>query len=138
MTKFLAAYAATITVMLVLDVLWIGVIAKPLYQQGIGHLMAEQPVVPVAVLFYVLYAVGVVVFAVAPQLAPALPRGWAETLGMAALFGFIAYATYDLTNLATLKGWPLGLSLIDMAWGTVVSMASAAGGKAALGWATRG
>jgi uncharacterized membrane protein len=94
-------------------------------------------VVPVAVLFHLLYALGVVVFAVAPQLAPATPRGWAATLGMAALFGFIAYATYDLTNLATLKGWPLGLSLIDMAWGTVVSTASAAGGKAALGWATR-
>ena len=137
MNRCVAAYAGTTTVMVALDLLWLGVIAKPLYQQGIGHLMAEQPVVPVAVLFYGLYALGVVVFAVAPQLAPASPRGWAETLGMAALFGFIAYATYDLTNLATLKGWPLGLSLIDMTWGTVVSMASAAGGKAALGWATR-
>jgi len=137
MNRYVAAYAGTATVMVALDLLWLGVIAKPLYQQGIGHLMAEQPVVPVAVLFYVLYAVGVVVFAVAPQLAPATPRGWAETLGMAALFGFFAYATYDLTNLATLKGWPLGLSLIDMAWGTVVSTASAAGGKVALDWATR-
>ena len=137
MTKHLAAYVATALAMLVLDALWLGLIAAPLYQQGIGHLMAEQPVVPVAVLFYVLYAVGVVVFAVAPQLAPAAPRGWAETLGMAALFGFFAYATYDLTNLATLKGWPLGLSLVDMAWGTLVSTASAAGGKAALDWATR-
>jgi uncharacterized membrane protein len=62
---------------------------------------------------------------------------WPVTLVMAALFGFFAYATYDLTNLATLKGWPLGLSLVDMAWGTVVSTASAAGGKAALDWATR-
>ena len=115
MQRFLAAYAGTATVMVALDLLWLGVIAQPLYQQGIGHLMAEQPVVPVAVLFYLLYALGVVVFAVAPQLAPATPRGWAATLGMAALFGFIAYATYDLTNLATLKGWPLGLSLIDMA-----------------------
>jgi uncharacterized membrane protein len=65
--------------------LWLGVIAKPLSQQGIGHLMAEQSVVPAAVLFYLLYAVAVVVFAVAPQLAPAAPRSWAETLGKAAL-----------------------------------------------------
>ncbi len=137
MTRFAAAYAGTAVVMVVLDMLWLGVVAKPLYQQGIGHLMAEQPVVPVAVVFYLLYALGVTVFAVAPHLGQAAPRGWGETLGMAALFGFIAYATYDLTNLATLKGWPLGLSLIDMAWGTVVSTASAAGGKAALDWAMR-
>ena len=83
MQRFLAAYAGTATVMVALDLLWLGVIAQPLYQQGIGHLMAEQPVVPVAVLFYLLYALGVVVFAVAPQLAPATPRGWAATLGMA-------------------------------------------------------
>jgi uncharacterized membrane protein len=137
MNRYLAAYAGTAIVMVVLDLLWLGVVAKPMYQQGIGHLMAERPVIPVAVLFYLLYAAGVVVFAVAPQLAPAASRGWAETLGMAALFGFVAYATYDLTNMATLKGWPLGLSLVDIAWGTVVSTASAAGGKAALDWATR-
>jgi uncharacterized membrane protein len=137
MNRYVAAYAGTAIVMVVLDLLWLGVVAKPMYQQGIGHLMAERPVIPVAVLFYLLYAAGVVVFAVAPQLAPAASRGWAETLVMAALFGFFAYATYDLTNLATLKGWPLGLSLVDIAWGTVVSTASAAGGKAALDWATR-
>ena len=137
MNRYVAAYAGTAIVMVVLDLLWLGVVAKPMYQQGIGHLMAERPVIPVAVLFYLLYAVGVVVFAVAPQLAPAASRGWGETLVMAALFGFFAYATYDLTNLATLKGWPLGLSLVDIAWGTVVSTASAAGGKAALDWATR-
>ena len=137
MNRYVAAYAGTAIVMVVLDLLWLGVVAKPMYQQGIGHLMAERPVIPVAVLFYLLYAVGVVVFAVAPQLAPAALRGWGETLVMAALFGFFAYATYDLTNLATLKGWPLGLSLVDIAWGTVVSTASAAGGKAALDWATR-
>ncbi len=137
MNRFVAAYAGTATVMVILDLVWLGIIAKPLYQEGIGHLMAEQPLVPVAVVFYLLYALGVVVFAVAPQLAPAAPRGWAETLGMAALFGLIAYATYDLTNLATLKAWPWKLTIIDMAWGTVVTTVSAAGGKLALGWATR-
>ena len=134
MNKYLAAYAGTALVMVALDMLWLGVIAKPLYQQGIGHLMAERPNVVVAVLFYALYAVGVVVFAVAPQHGGA---SWGTTLAMAALFGCMAYGTYDLTNLATLRDWPLRLSLIDIAWGTVVSAASAAGGKAALDLATR-
>jgi uncharacterized membrane protein len=79
----------------------------------------------------------VVGFAGAPQLAPGLPRGWDETLGMAAPFGFFDYATDDLTNLATLKGWPLGLSLVDMARGAAVGTASAAGSKAALDRATQ-
>ena len=129
MLRYLATYAAIAVVMIALDLLWLGVIAKPLYQQGIGHLMAEQPNVPVAALFYALYALGLLVLAVLPNAAE---PGWSKTLVTAALFGFFAYATYDLTNLATLKGWPVGLSLLDMAWGTVVSTASAAAGKFAL------
>ena len=127
MKRQLAAYAGTMIVMVGLDMLWLGVIAKPIYQSGIGHLMADQPNVPVAVLFYALYGLGLVVFAVLPA-GPA--PGWAKTVGMAALFGFFAYATYDLTNLATLKQWPIGLSVMDMAWGTCISAAAAAGGKA--------
>jgi hypothetical protein len=127
MKRQLSAYAGTMIVMVLLDMLWLGVIAKPIYQQGIGHLMADKPNVPVAVLFYALFGLGLVVFAVSPA-GPA--PSWGKTLGMAALFGFFAYATYDLTNLATLKQWPVGLSLIDIAWGTCISAASAAGGKA--------
>lgn len=133
MKKQLAAYVGTLVVMVGLDSLWLGVIAKPMYQQGIGHLMADRPNMPVAALFYTLFALGLVVFAVLP--AGPTP-GWGKTLGMAALFGFLAYATYDLTNLATLTQWPIGLSLIDMAWGTGVSVAAAAGGKALMDWAT--
>lgn len=134
MNKYAAAYTGTAITMVVLDMLWLGVIAKPHYQHGIGHLMAESPRVPVAVLFYAIFAVGIVAFGVSPQTNGA---PWGITLGMAALFGFLAYATYDLTNLATLRNWPLGLSLIDMAWGTAVSVASAAAGKVAMDWATR-
>ena len=115
--------------MVVLDLLWLGVIAKTLYQQGIGHLMAERPNLLVAVLFYALFAFGLLVIAIVPNAATA---GWAKTALSAALFGFFAYATYDLTNLATLKHWPIGLSLIDITWGTLVSAVSAAAGKAAL------
>lgn len=134
MNKYLAAYAGTAIVMVLLDMLWLGVIAKPIYQQGIGHLMADKPNVAVAMVFYALFALGIVIFAVAPQSGGA---GWSTTLAMAALFGFFAYATYDLTNLATLRDWPLRLSLIDIAWGTAVSTASSAGGKAAMDWALR-
>ncbi len=132
--RYLAAYAGTAIVFVALDMLWLGVIAKPMYQQGIGYLMAAKPNVVVAVLFYLLYALGVVIFAVSPQHGGA---GWGTTLAMAALFGFFAYATYDLTNLATLRDWPLRLSLIDIVWGTLVSAAAAAGGKAALDAATQ-
>ena len=133
-SRSLLAFAATATVMVALDLLWLGLIARPLYQQGIGHLMAERPIVPVAALFYAVYTLGLVVFAVAPQTAE---TRWAVVLGSAALFGFVAYATYDLTNLATLKGWPVALTVIDMAWGTAVSVVSAAAGRAALGWLGR-
>ena len=128
--RFGVAFAATATVMIALDLLWLGVVARPLYQQGIGHLMAPQADVPVAVLFYAVYALGLVFFAVAPQTAE---TRWSVVLGSAALFGFVAYATYDLTNLATLQGWPAWLAALDMAWGTAVSVGSAAAGRAALG-----
>lgn len=134
MNKYLAAYGGTALVLIALDALWLGVLAKPLYQQGIGHLMAAAPNILVALAFYLLFPVGLLVFAVAPHTAK---TSWATTLKMAALFGFFSYATYDLSNWATLKDWPWQLSLIDMAWGTLVSTASAAGGKAALDWATR-
>ena len=132
MKRQLAAYAGTMIVMVGLDLLWLGVIAKPFYQRGIGHLMADSPNVPVAVLFYAVFGLGLVIFAVLP-FAPT--PGWGKTATMAALFGFFAYATYDLTNLATLKQWPIGLSLVDIAWGTCVSSAAAVGGKALMDWA---
>ena len=128
MTKYLASYAAALVTLLVIDLLWIGVIARPLYQAGIGHLMAAQPNLAAALVFYLLFPLGLLLFAVLPSAG----AGWGRTLATGALFGFFAYATYDLTNLATLKGWPLGLSLIDMAWGSLVSAAASAAGKAAL------
>ena len=85
MTKSIAAYAATLIVMVGLNLLWLGVIAKPLYQRGIGHLMAEQPNLLVAMVFYAVFALGLVVFAVAPE-SPA--RGWGRAALAGALFGF--------------------------------------------------
>jgi uncharacterized membrane protein len=129
MSKYFAAYGATAVFMIVVDLVWLGFIAKPLYYNGIGHLMADKPNIPIAVIFYLLYALGLMIFAVTPlQSAP----GWSRALMVGALFGFFAYATYDLTNLSTLRGWPLGLSLMDVAWGTLVSGVSSAVGKLAL------
>ena len=129
MIKYLVTCLATAGVMLALDLLWLGLIAKPLYQQGIGHLMAERPNIPAAIAFYVIFALGLTVFAIVPH---SLTGDWSKTLGSAALFSLVAYATYDLTNLATLKQWPLGLSLIDMAWGSLISTVAAATGRAVL------
>ena len=124
--KLAAAGTTTFVVMVALDLIWLGGVASTAYQQGIGHLMADRPDVAVAVVFYVVYATGLTVFALVPHAAHA---GLGKTLTSAALFGFFAYATYDLTNLATLKNWPLELTLIDIAWGTVVSAVSATAGK---------
>ena len=124
--KYLLAYAATAAVMLALDALWLGLVATPLYQQGIGHLMAASPRLGVAALFYLVYAVGLVVFAVVPA------TGRRNAVLKGALFGFFAYATYDLTNLATLKQWPVWIAVLDMAWGALVSAVSAVAGKAAM------
>lgn len=132
MLKYFIAYCATVIVMIAIDLLWLGVIAKPLYQQGIGHLMAERPNLPVALLFYLLFPLGLMIFAVVPNAVDMASATWSRALVGGALFGFFAYATYDLTNLATLKGWPLGLSIIDTLWGTLVSAAATAAGKAAL------
>lgn len=130
MKKYLAAYLATIVVLLLLDGLWLGVIAMPLYQQGIGHLMSAQPNFAAAAAFYLVYAAGLLVFTVAPYAAQ---PGWRSTALAAAFFGCVAYATYDLSNLATLRGWPLGLSLLDILWGSLLSAAAATAGKLVLG-----
>ena len=127
MSRYFVTYVAALITMVAIDLLWLGVIAKPLYQQGIGHLMAEKPNIPAAVLFYVLYPVGIVIFAIAPD---AVSASWLKTFSSAALFGLFAYATYDLTNLATLKGWPVSLAALDMAWGSLVTGVSALAGKA--------
>ena len=125
-----AAYIAALLTMAILDALWLGLVAKPLYQQGIGHLMAERPGWAAAAVFYLLYPAGLMVFAVLPWSES--PRNWAAVLTAAALFGLFTYATYDLSNLATLKNWPIGLTVIDIAWGCVIATTSAAAAKAAL------
>jgi uncharacterized membrane protein len=126
MTRTLLSYAAVAISMLLLDAVWLGVVARPMYAAGIGHLMADQPNWLAAGLFYLVYALGLLGFAVRPFDAAA---GWRTPLMTAAAFGFVAYATYDLSNLATLKGWPWSIAILDMAWGSLVSTLAAGAGR---------
>lgn len=126
--RYLAAYGAALAVFLGLDFTWLSIVARGLYAREIGPLLLAKPLVGPGVLFYALYLLGVVVFVV----APALERGrWSRAAGFGALFGLVAYATYDLTNLATLKGFSARLTLADLAWGMVVTAAAASAGYAA-------
>ena len=129
MLKLLATYITTTLVMVVIDMVWLGFIAKPMYQAGIGHLMAEKPNIAAAISFYALFPVGLMIFAILPESANS---EWQRTALLGALFGFFTYATYDLTNLATLKSYPLQLALIDILWGSLVSAVAATAGKLVL------
>ncbi|MHA7872035.1 MAG: DUF2177 family protein [Hyphococcus sp.] len=124
LASFLGAGAA----FLALDLLWLGVIASNHYRSQMGPLLAEQFNIPAATAFYVIYLVGVVVFAVAPALADG---ALLQAAGRGALFGFFCYATYDLTALAVIRGFPQRLAILDIAWGTVLTACAAAAGFAA-------
>jgi uncharacterized membrane protein len=121
--QFAIAYAAMAVVFLTLDAIWLGTMAERLYRPAIGHLLRERFTFGPAVAFYLIYVAGVVVFVIAPALAE---RRWQSALGMGALLGLLAYATYDLTNQATLKDWPWRVTLADLCWGSFVTSVSAA------------
>lgn len=123
--KYVTAYMATAATFLVVDLVWLGLIARSFYREQLGALMLEQINVPAAILFYALYVVGIVIFAVSPALQA---HSWRTAILFGALFGFFAYATYDLTNLATLRGWPIALVVVDIAWGTFLTAVSATAG----------
>ena len=130
--QVIIAYLGSACFLLVLDALWLTVLMGGTYKELMGPLMLAQPRIGVAALFYVLYSVGLVVFGVLPGIAA---QDWRRTAMLSALFGLLAYATYDLSNLATLKGWSSTLAVIDIAWGCVLSGgAGSAGYVAARAW----
>ena len=118
MTRNLLAFVATALTFIALDFLWLTVASPTIYQDEIGPLLLAQPKVAPAILFYLVYLIGVVVFVVRPALEKGELR--AATLP-GALFGVVAYATYDLTNLATLEGFTTKLAVVDMIWGGLVT-----------------
>jgi uncharacterized membrane protein len=110
----LKLYLITLVVFLGIDAVWLGLVAPKFYRSQIGHLMAEKANLPAAGLFYLLFVAGIVYFVVAPGMT--IPTS--QLLLRGALFGLVTYATYDLTNLATLRDWSFTVTLIDLAWGT--------------------
>lgn len=118
MGYYLKLYGVALITFCVIDALWLGLIARKFYQDQLGFLLSPHPNWYAAIAFYALFIVGILVFVVLPGLrADSLKT----TLTLAALFGLITYATYDLTNLATVKDWPLPVTLVDMLWGSVLS-----------------
>jgi len=121
---YLKLYLLTIPVFFAIDLLWLGVLAKDFYQDNLFHLLSPEVNWLAAFLFYFIYICGIILFAVKPGLdAHSLAR--AALWG--ALFGFFTYATYDLTNLATLRHWPVKVVLVDIAWGTLLCTLVASG-----------
>jgi uncharacterized membrane protein len=118
MKKMIISYFLTLMVFLAVDMLWLGIIAKNLYQRYLGGFLTDKVNWTAALIFYLLYVAGISIFAI----YPAVNKGSAiNAIIMGALFGIFTYATYDLTNLATLKGWPLNIVFIDILWGAFLS-----------------
>ena len=120
MKAHLIGYIAALVTLAVLDALLFGLISREFYKARLGQLLLAQPNWYAAVLFYLIHPVGIVVFVVP------LTHSWISAAVFGALFGFCVYAAYDLTNLATLRGWPVAVSLVDLAWGAMATAAAAA------------
>lgn len=120
--QYVSVYAVSVPIFFAIDMVWLGFVASSFYKNQLGHLLGPVNW-PVAISFYLIFLVGLLIFAIAPALAG---RGLMHAIVFGALFGFFTYATYDLTNWATLRDWPWQVALVDMLWGTVLS-ASVAG-----------
>jgi len=127
-TKHVVCYGVTLLTMLVVDGIWLGLVAKGFYKEHLGHLMAEKVNFLAAVLFYAVYPLGVVYFAASSSLDSG---EWRDAALRGALFGFVAYATYDLTNWATLKDFPAQVALVDIIWGSALTALAATVGMLA-------
>ncbi len=119
------AYLATAVVFFAIDFVWLGTVATSTYREGIGHLMADKPNFAAAGVFYIFYVGGVVALVVWPALQA---DDWRHALLWGAVLGAMCYGTYDFTNLATLRDWPLWISVMDLVWGTILTAVSALAG----------
>ena len=115
---FIKLYLIALPVFLIIDMVWLTLIAKSFYAKQIGFLMAKNPNLLAALIFYLIFIVGLIVFVITPALDK---KSWIDALLMGAFFGLVTYSTYDLTNLATVKDWPLIITVIDLIWGMTVS-----------------
>jgi uncharacterized membrane protein len=123
MKTFTQLYLTALPVFLVIDEIWLTAIAKKFYSEQIGFLMKSKPNLMAALIFYLLFIVGLVIFVISPSLEK---KSLISAISLGALFGLITYATYDLTNLATVKDWPLLVTVVDLIWGAFVAAAVSA------------
>jgi uncharacterized membrane protein len=129
--KFLIAYFVAALVFLIIDYIWLGYIMKDYFQSQLKHLMADEVSYSIAALFYLFYAAGIVYFCITPALADG---EWTKALLNGAFLGFLAYGAYDVTNAATLRDWPMMMSVIDVAWGASLTAISAVAGYFAVNY----
>ncbi len=115
---FVKLYAIALPVFFAIDMIWLGVVAKNFYRAQIGTLMKSNVNWTAAIIFYLIFIAGLIVFVIAPAMAN---NSWTHALLFGALFGLVCYATYDLTNLAVAKDWPLLVTIVDLAWGAVLA-----------------
>jgi uncharacterized membrane protein len=115
---FIKLFLIALPVFFVIDMVWLVLVAKKFYQDQIGFLMKPDINWFAAIIFYLLLITGLVIFVISPAVEK---HSWVHALIFGALFGLITYATYDLTNLATLKDWPLLVTVVDLIWGTVLA-----------------
>ena len=122
MLKYLGIYLTFLITLITVDLVWLLGIAKNLYREEMGDLMASEPKLLAGLAFYVIYALGVCIFVIAPALSK---QSLMYALQYGALFGFFCYMTYDLTNLAVIRDFPTKLAFIDIAWGSLVTALTA-------------
>ena len=117
-SKMIISYLLTTLVFFVVDMLWLGLIAKNIYRKYLGALLSETVNWAAALIFYLLFIAGIFIFVIYPSIEKQSPE---RAIVLGAIFGLITYATYDLTNYATLKGFPVNVVIIDLIWGTFIT-----------------
>lgn len=125
MLKTLLVYLLTAGVFFALDMLWLGLAAKNFYQKQLHGFLSEKVNWTAAIIFYLLFIVGIFIFSILPAVEK---NSFSKALILGALFGFFTYATYDLTNLATLKNWPMMVVLVDILWGIFLTASTSMAG----------
>lgn len=117
MLEFIKAYAITFIIFLVIELVWLMAVAKDFYQKELGYIMKPKPNLLATAIFSILFVLGMVFFVINPALEK---NTWTYALAVGGLYGLISYSTYTLTNLATLKAWPVKVALVDLIWGSVL------------------
>lgn len=132
--KLITSYLITTIIFFAIDLLWLGLIAKGFYGRHLSHFLAPQVNWPAAIFFYLLFIIGIFIFGILPAVER---QSWIYALVYGGLFGFFAYATYDLTNLATLNDWPIKVVVVDVIWGFVLTASVSVSGYFVSQWLLR-